>query len=50
MLEIHIRIERGRVTGRRVVDNRGKTFDATALGWANPPGWENRFPGDDDFG
>jgi len=50
MLEIHIRIERGRVTGRRVVDNRGKTFDATALGWANVPGWENRFPGDDDFG
>jgi len=47
--EIHVQIERGRVTGRRVVDDRGKTFDATALGWANLPGGENRFPGDDGF-
>jgi len=38
------------VTGRRVIDNRGKAFDAAALGWANLPGGENTFPGDGDFG
>jgi hypothetical protein len=48
--EIHIRIEHGQITGRRVYDNRGKPFDENKLAMANLPGDENRFPGDtDDF-
>jgi hypothetical protein len=46
--EIHIRVERGHVTGRRIYDNRGKTFDEGKLTRANMPGDENRFPGDLD--
>jgi hypothetical protein len=45
--EIHIRVERGRITGRQVRDNRGRTFDENALGILNLPGFENEFPGDD---
>ncbi len=47
--EIHIRIERGQVTGRRVWDNRGRRFDENRLALDNLPGGENRFPGDDAF-
>ncbi|MGD0025696.1 MAG: hypothetical protein ABSC37_13925 [Xanthobacteraceae bacterium] len=47
--ELHIHIERGVVTGRRIYDNRGKTFDEWKLGLDNLPGGENRFRGDRDF-
>ena len=47
--ELHIHVERGRVTGTRVYDNRGKDIDTRRLGVANLPGRENRFPGDRDF-
>lgn len=47
--ELHIHVERGRVTGTRVHDNRGKQIDERRLGEENLPGWENRFSGDRDF-
>lgn len=47
--ELHIRIERGRETGRRVIDNRGKSFDSDRLALDNLPGGENRFAGDSNF-
>jgi len=47
--ELHIHVERGRVTGTRVYDNRGKEIDTRRIGVANLPGRENRFPGDRDF-
>jgi len=47
--ELHIHIERGRVTGTRVYDNRGKEIDTRRIGVDNLPGGENRFPGDRDF-
>jgi len=47
--EVHIHVERGRVTGTRVYDNRGKENDTYRLGNDNLPGRENRFPGDRDF-
>jgi hypothetical protein len=47
--ELHVKIEAGMVTDSRVVDNRGKKFDPSALGWKNMPGGENRFPGDDEL-
>ena len=47
--ELHIHVERGRVTGTRVYDNRGKVIDTYRLGVDNLPGGENRFPGDRDF-
>ena len=46
--EIHIRIERGEVAGGRMWDNRNKRFTESELAEANFPGWENRFPGDDE--
>jgi hypothetical protein len=46
--ELHIRVERGRVTGRRVYDNRGGKFNEDALAMQNLPGLENEFPGDSD--
>lgn len=47
--ELHIRVENGEVVGRRVVDNRGRDHDLQDLTWANLPGGENRFAGDDDW-
>lgn len=47
--ELHIHVERGRVTGKRVYDNRGKEINTDRLGIDNLPGGENRFPGDRDF-
>lgn len=47
--ELHIMIERGRVKGQRVYDNRGKEHNETILAVVNLPGLENRFPGDRDF-
>src|SRR5215813_12434892 len=47
--ELHIHVERGRVTGTRVYDNRGKEIDTYRLGGCNLPGKEKRFPGDRDF-
>lgn len=44
--ELHIHIESGLETGRRLIDNRGQPFDENQLAWANLPGSENRFPGD----
>jgi hypothetical protein len=44
--EEHITVEGGRVTGRRVIDNRGRKVDKGDLGLRNLPGGENRFPGD----
>jgi hypothetical protein len=47
--ELHIHVERGRVTGTRIYDNRGDEHDERKLSWDNLPGGENRFPGDRDF-
>lgn len=47
--EVHIKIEEGLVVATRVIDNRGKDFDAQDLKWNNLPGGENRFPGDDEL-
>jgi len=47
--ELHIYVERGRVRGTRVYDNRNKDIDERGLGFENLPGGENRFPGDRDF-
>jgi hypothetical protein len=47
--ELHIRIEQGRVSGRRVYDNRGRTFHRHELEMENLPGLENEFPGDLDL-
>jgi len=47
--KLHIHVERGRVTGTRVYDNRGKEIDTYRLVVDNLPGRENRFPGDHDF-
>ncbi|MBN2472894.1 MAG: hypothetical protein JXN59_19385 [Anaerolineae bacterium] len=47
--EVHIKIRKGRVVKRRIIDNRGKDFNARELGWLNLPGGEHRFPGDDDW-
>jgi hypothetical protein len=47
--ELHIRVEGGRVTGRREYDNRGRRFDENELAMRNLPGLENEFPGDRDF-
>jgi hypothetical protein len=46
--ELHIHIGRGRVTGARVYDNRGKEIDTYRLG-VDLPGRENRYPGDRQF-
>ena len=43
--EGHITVEGGLVTGRRVIDNRGRKVDKGDLGLRNLPGGENRFPG-----
>jgi hypothetical protein len=42
--EIHIRIERGGVVGRRIWHNRGKQFSEPELEYANMPGvrWSHR--------
>ncbi len=47
--ELHIKIERGVVVKRRMVDNRGKQHDQWEIGLKNLPGGENRFPGDDEL-
>jgi len=47
--ELHVNIEQGQVTESRVIDNRGKKFDPSELGWRNMPGGENSFPGDDEL-
>lgn len=47
--ELHIKIERGVVVKRSLIDNRGRKFDERELGWNNLPGGENRFPGDDEL-
>ena len=47
--ELHIHVERGRVTGTRVYDNRGMEIDTHRLSFGNLLGWENCFPGDRDF-
>jgi len=44
--ELHIHVERGRVAGTRVYNNRGKEIDTRRLGLRNLPGRENRFRGD----
>lgn len=43
--EVHLRVEEGRVTGRRVIDNRKRAASESDPGL---PGRENRFAGDDD--
>lgn len=47
--ELHIKIVAGREVARRTIDNRGKHHDWAKLGWANLPGSESRFPGDDEL-
>ena len=47
--ELHIKIEKGIVTNTRTIDNCNKEHDLCALKWANLPGGENRFPGDDEL-
>lgn len=47
--ELHIKIEDGMVVASRVIDNRGKRFNVQELALKNLPGWENRFPGDDEL-
>ena len=45
--EVHVKIEGGEVVKSQIIDNRGKEFNQSELGWRNLPGGENRFPGDD---
>lgn len=45
--EIHLKIEKGKVTQSKVIDNRNKEFDTTELGWRNLPNLENFFDGDE---
>jgi len=47
--EVHVKIEKGIVVGKREIDNRGKEFDEILLSLQNLPGWENDFEHDDDF-
>jgi len=47
--ELHIKIEQGMVTARRVIDNRGKDLTRQDLSRLNLPGSENRFEGDDEL-
>ncbi len=47
--EIHVKIEKGVVTKIKEIDNRGKKYDKTELGWKNLPGFENSFDGDDEM-
>ena len=47
--ELHLKIEKGRVTASRTIDNRGKEWDDYALTLENMPGGENRFPGDGEL-
>ena len=45
--ELHIKVESGIVAGKRRIDNTTKKFDRNELAYANLPGDENRFEGDD---
>jgi hypothetical protein len=45
--ETHLKIENGLVVDERRIDNRGKPFNSSELGWKNLPGGENFFDGDD---
>lgn len=47
--DLHLKIVEGKVVATRVIDNRGKSFDENELAIRNLPGYENRFPGDDDW-
>ena len=47
--ELHIKIEAGRVTDTRVIDNRNKDIDDVELIARSFPGLENRFDGDDEL-
>ena len=47
--EVHVKIEKGVIVTRRVIDNRGKEHDEWEIGWKNLPGGENRFPGDNEL-
>lgn len=47
--EVHIAIERGRVKGQRIRDNRDMDLDYGLLTVLNLPGLENLFPGCDDI-
>jgi len=46
---LHIKVEKGLVTARYLVDKRGKPHDAWKLSRENLPSRENRFPGDDEL-
>ena len=47
--ELHVKIEKGIVTNTKTLDNRNKEHNGFELKWANMPGNENRFSGDDEF-
>ena len=47
--ELHIKIENGKVTKSKTIDNRNKDVGERDLGWENLPGSENRFDGDDEL-
>lgn len=47
--ELHVKIENGRVTKSRTIDNKNKDISERDLGWENLPGSENIFDGDDEL-
>ena len=47
--ELHVRIENGKVTKSKTIDNRNKDISKHDLGWENLPGLENKFDGDDEI-
>ena len=47
--ELHVKIEKGIVQKKKLIDNRHKKVDLAALRRKNLPGSENRFEGDEDL-
>ena len=47
--ELHIKINKGRVTSTRLFSNQDQEIDVNELNHKNLPGSENRFAGDDEI-
>jgi len=47
--ELHVKIDKGIVVKKKIIDNRGKNINESELGRENFPGFENRFDGDKEL-
>jgi hypothetical protein len=47
--EVHVKFEKGGITGLSVIDNRGNVVNEEELVMRNLPGSENNFEGDDEM-